>query len=241
MDVNSGAIVFNKALLAATPTQFYLFTYIEYDSILNKYYSLFVNLDAGVASEHLVALDPASGITTSVNPSNKFNYADPENVCYNEKGHSIIFIDNNRLYTLDVNSGITLSEPRFNTPTVFAGSNYYAAPYDYFGCYGLEYDDSIKMPLALYNGHLVNTHEITFKAPFAFPNPFSSVTNVFLENTYSQIDVALFNSMGQRCQSISIANSSIFTINKNGLPAGDYFANVQADNKNIGVVKLVIQ
>ena len=71
-----------------------------------------------------------------------------------------------------------------------------------------------------------------------YPNPFSSTTLLEINATLDT-EVKIYNSLGQKVQSVEVKESPV-TIERGNLPAGVYFLYVSQGNKMAGVTKLVI-
>ena len=79
-----------------------------------------------------------------------------------------------------------------------------------------------------------------------FPNPFNPYTNFEISiNTFSNIDLSLYDVLGSKIQSIYIgklnAGKYHYTINNNNLPSGNYFIKLKVNNtiitKKISLLK----
>ena len=74
-----------------------------------------------------------------------------------------------------------------------------------------------------------------------FPNPFSDKTTIKISNeNFHPYTLEIYNIFGQRLRKIKNINSSVYTIERNNLPAGIYFYSVIVEN-NTYSGKLVIE
>jgi len=243
IDINTGKLLSSPVTQPIDTFNKY-FKFLAYDPILNKYYSLHTDFK----TYNIVTVDPFTGkydnIQATYNAFNYLNFAydlmQHRFIIYGGKEYSHAFSDQD-LVTIDVNAGTLVFNSSFPTPPYFIGTNYYVAPGNIGIMDGLQFDDSLRSLFALRMGNVVNTDSIVLDAPLAFPNPFSSITSVFLKKNYADINVVLLNSVGQISTKFSADNTNIITINKNGLAPGEYFALIYGDGVKIGTVKLDIQ
>lgn len=73
-----------------------------------------------------------------------------------------------------------------------------------------------------------------------FPNPFSSSTTIKLNKTIKNIELELYNLLGQKIKTITNISGQTITLNRENLPNGLYFIRLTQDNKVIASEKLII-
>lgn len=73
-----------------------------------------------------------------------------------------------------------------------------------------------------------------------FPNPFSSSTTIKSIDNLKNTTLTIYNSYGQTLKQIKNISGQTVYLSRDNLPSGIYFIRLSAENKNIGVEKLII-
>jgi len=73
-----------------------------------------------------------------------------------------------------------------------------------------------------------------------FPNPFSSWTSIKSVDNLQNATLTIYNSYGQPLKKIKNISGQTISLSRDKLPCGIYFIRLIAENKTIGVEKLII-
>lgn len=74
-----------------------------------------------------------------------------------------------------------------------------------------------------------------------FPNPFSSSATIKSIDNFKNTTLSIYNSFGQTLKQIKNISGQTVSLFRDNLPSGIYFIRLTAENKNIGVEKLIIK
>jgi hypothetical protein len=75
---------------------------------------------------------------------------------------------------------------------------------------------------------------------YNYPNPFNNNTTIYVKADYKEIIVSIYSTNGKLVGRQMFNGLRQMTISKNNLPDGIYLARVYGDNKELGVLKLII-
>lgn len=188
--------------------------------------------DASLTSEHLVRIDPATGQHTllGVIPLLRTVVTYPNYTAYDHQQGRYTFLGTNvfmeeRLYTMDVNTGDVLSDPLF--PVLEdPEDNVIELHFDNATgtLYGLHWDADSEVGIATDPGAgQVQVH----------PNPCHDRFTVSLGRMEEQVRADLLDAQGRLVRSIEERNVARFEMPLNGLPAGSYHLRLSTDRGNV--------
>ncbi len=92
-----------------------------------------------------------------------------------------------------------------------------------------------------YTTHIFEAGHETGISVKAFPNPFSSATNILVTGLNEKYDFELFDLTGRVLKQLPLIESNHFELQRNALTSGIYFYRILVRNKQIAYGKLVIE
>ncbi|HXS36246.1 MAG TPA: T9SS type A sorting domain-containing protein [Flavipsychrobacter sp.] len=232
INIATGDILFSPIMENINPSDSLMD--IKYDAELKQFFGL--HWDDLKGNQNIISIDPKTGIYIVVMSLSGVKEITESNTTYDITHHYLIFngtdhIGSSRLYTIEVDTAKEIFNPLF--PVLPSTAENMLA---------LEYCNGLDNLFGLHWGTATTgISNIVKSKAAAFPNPYQNSTSIQLDKTYSAINVSLYNALGQQVQTENYHNNSVLTLKRNDLPAGVYFANITADNKQLEPLSLIIK
>lgn len=175
-------------------------------------------------------IDVATGVVTKVKALDGITgfYGGANFFTYDEvnKNYYCVGIDKERegcLLTINARTGDITNRPYF--PHVSSsGKNII--------CF--QYDNNLDKLFALHWQPVPDGSRAT-----VYPNPFQTISVLYLDGTYKQVTAVLYSADGKRIREESVTNTNKMAIARQHLAAGNYVLRVFGDNEFLGNIKLV--
>lgn len=215
------------------------FGILEYDNSTDHLYGIypgistaFDSIDALTGAQHLISYLPnesfyQNGISAIDEPNNRFIFC----------GHSA---QNNHdsLFVLDLQTGNILSQQyyAYANSAIFTVQNLISFSFDQLSgeLYALHWGDKDDNTSGI--NSLIENETLQI-----MPNPCSQEVMVNFNSTYENINVKIYNALGELVGNENDNEASSLKINTSNWPGGIYFFSVSADGQTKGVQKVVVQ
>ena len=225
--IYSVSLITGNITTIVAPTQLYGF---QFDNNTGNPYGL--DAVSAINSEVISSINLNNGNYSYVDTLHTYGYTYDE-FAYSEINNIYTFCSTGHLYSVDVNTGNTVSSPLF--PVGITSQQ---------NVIGLNYDNSSGILYSLHWGTITTSEGIKIyqneNTIAISPNPFTSFTTITFseeqKNTLLKITDMLGNTILQ-----TIINGKQSTIDLSGAAKGIYFAEIIDANKNAVNKKIVVQ